>query len=104
MTLDLKLDANYARPISVRMSRSTWQAIEQCRQQFTDRDCFPYSFSAVMVFLLETYLYERSHIPSPPVLRGHRAHQLTRRQLEDEVAALRQKLSEAIHPKPQETL
>jgi hypothetical protein len=99
-----QLDSNYARSVSLRMPRSTWLAIEACRQEFTNRDLVPYSFSKVMVFLLETYLYEHQQIMSPPVLHGRRARQLSRRDLEDENAAPRQQLAEALNHKAKDTL
>jgi hypothetical protein len=97
-------DANGVLPVLSRLPRPVWLAIEHCRQQFTTRDLVPYSFGEVMVFLIETYLYERQQIDSPPVLRGRGARQLNRRKLEDENAALRQQLAAALNQKSQENL
>ncbi len=96
-----KPDPNNYQPASARMSRSTWLAIQECRQQFSKRDSFPYSFSAVMVFLLETYLYQQGHITVPPVLK---THQLTLKELEDQIAAVRRQLAEILSREPQENL
>lgn len=92
----LPLDPNYSRTVSVRLPRSIWLAIEALRQQFAIRDLVPHTFSAVLVFLLETYLYEHQHIDSAPVLKGQVARRLARAQLQKENAALRQQLAEAL--------
>lgn len=96
-----KLDAHDYQPASARLSRSTWLAIQQCRRQFSQRDNFPYSFGAVMVFLLETYLYEQQRIPAPPVLR---THQLTLKELEDQIDAVSKQLAAILNPKSKENL
>ncbi len=89
-----KLDATYSRTISVRMPDPAWQAIEACREQFIQRDQVPYTFGEVLVFLLQTYLYEHQQIGSPPAFQGRGARRLTRQKLEKENAALRQELAD----------
>ncbi len=95
-----KLDFN-DQATAARMSRSTWLAIQECRRQFSERDNFHYSFNAVMLFLLETYLYEHRHITAPPVLR---THELTLKELEDQINALSKHLSAILNPKSKENL
>lgn len=96
------LDGTYSRVFSVRMHQSTYQAVEACRQQFNNRDQAFYTFNEVLVFLLETYLYEREQITSPPVLSGRGARKLSRRKLEEENAALRRHVAALLNQQSQE--
>ena len=91
-------------PVLLRVPRPIWLAVEELRRQFTKRDLVPYSLHEVIVFLIESYLYEHQHFDSPPILRGRGARQLNRRKLEQENAALRQQLAEILNRKSQENL
>jgi len=99
----LQLDDDYSRTVSVRLPRLTWLAVEAYRQQLANQHQMPLSFSAVLTFLIETYLYEHQQIESPPVLNRQGAR-VAREKLENEIAILRQQLAEALNHKLQENL
>ena len=96
--------ASYTRPITIRLPRTVWLLVEQCRETFSSRDSVTYSFGEVLRFLLETHLYEHQLINSEPALDGRGARSFSRKQLEEENAVLRQQLAEILNRKSQENL